>query len=175
VPLDAGQPCGVVPQLLGSFRQRGHKFLQTDRDKQYRIETAAEYDGKLPTIENILEGMPKKQLPLAKLMFDFISRQQNIKVENNGQLIVNGPTIKNSNITDLIHDLSRDRKTHPAPPVINPFLRHYDKQIYLWNILVIKIDYIIFNKNPNHQLLDNCLKTQINSLPLLQLQCDHHL
>jgi len=110
---DVNTPIDVKIIKYNQILQR-YKFLQTDRDKPYRIETE-ENSEKISVMENIIDGMTKKQLPLAKSLTDFISKQQNIHIADNGELTIDGTRIKNSNIIDIIHDLARDRKTHPAP------------------------------------------------------------
>jgi len=92
-----------------------YNFLQTERNKPYKVEIEESHPILMKTFDHILEGIPKKQLHIAKSLLDFISKQQNIQVESNGELTINGMKINNSNIVDLIHDLVRDRKTHPAP------------------------------------------------------------
>lgn len=90
-----------------------YKFLQTERNKPYSIEIE-EHNPKLD-FEVILRGIPEKKIPIAKLLTDFISKQDNIHIEDTGEITVDGQRIRNSNIIDLVHDLVRDRKTHTGP------------------------------------------------------------
>jgi len=100
-----------------------YKFLQNERDKPYRLEIEDPSTIYSTITENVFDGIPKRQFPLAKLLTDFISKQQNIKIETNGELNIDGTIIKNSKIIDLVHDLSRNRKTHPAIVGIKPFAK----------------------------------------------------
>jgi len=138
---DANTPIDVKMIKYNQILQR-YKFLQTDRDKPYRIETE-ENSEKLATMGNILDGIPKKHLPLAKSLTDFISKQQNIHIEDNGELTIDGTRIKNSNIIDIIHDLARDRKTHPAPVGI----KHLTKALREANV---PLEYIGNKNRWNH-------------------------
>ena len=62
--------------------------------------------------ETVLNGIPKKNIKSAHALWNFIKRNGKIKIAENGEVVVNGRKIYGSNIIDLVHDLSRDRKTN---------------------------------------------------------------
>jgi hypothetical protein len=112
IPLDA--KLLKYNQVLQRF-----KFLQTERNKPYSIEIEERGSQKLD-FDKILKGIPEKKIPAAKLLTDFISKLDNIHIESNGEISINGHRISNSNIIDLVHDLVRDRKTNMPPLGIEP-------------------------------------------------------
>lgn len=105
-------PMDVKVLKYNQILQR-YKFLQTERNKPYKIDI--EEISHNTALNSIMKGMPETKIPLAKLLTDFIMKQGNIQVEENGEISVNGSRIYNSNIIDLVHDLIRDRKNNPPP------------------------------------------------------------
>jgi hypothetical protein len=99
----------MYSQLLQRFRS-----LQNSRNKPIEIEVKSD---KLVSIEDsdILEGVPEKKIHQARLLLDFIHKQHNIEIEENGELTINGNREYGSNIIDLIHDFVRERKTNLVP------------------------------------------------------------
>jgi hypothetical protein len=89
-----------------------HRMLLQDRNKPYEIPII----DRTPTVNSvneseILNNIPKKRLTVAKSLIEFISKQPNICIKDNNEIEINGKLIKNSNIVDIIHDFSRDRKS----------------------------------------------------------------
>lgn len=118
--LEAGDlPVDVKLSQYNQVLQR-HRSLLSSRNQPYKI-TVEEKDDTLKDVD-VLSGIPETKLPTAKLLLDFIHKQRNITISDNGEVIINGNHIKGSNIVDLIHDLSRDRKTRPPPIGANPLL-----------------------------------------------------
>lgn len=113
------EPADVKLAKYNQVLQR-HRTLMTSRNKPYEIEIH-END---PTIKesDVLGGIPDTKRPAAKLLLDFVNKQRGIEIANNGEVTINGNHIRNSNIVDLIHDLSRDRRTHTAPVGMNVLL-----------------------------------------------------
>lgn len=95
--------------------------LKADRDKPYSLEiTSAEPSTALD--ETVLKGLPPTKIEMGRMLLDFIDKQDNIIVEKNKEVTINGTRIPNSNIIDLVHDLVRDRKTHLPAIGSNRFL-----------------------------------------------------
>jgi hypothetical protein len=106
-------PTDVKVKQYNQVLQR-YMFLKNERNKPIELEIAGYASG--PTIhEQVLKGLPDSKQNLGRLLLDFITRQSNIAIENNGELSINGSQIPNSNIIDLVHDLVRDRKNRPPP------------------------------------------------------------
>jgi hypothetical protein len=130
-------PSDVKIRQYNQTLQR-YMSLKAGRDKPYSLEiTETEPSNNLD--ETILKGLPPTKLELGKTLLDFINKQDNIIVEKNKEVTINGTRIPNSNIIDLVHDLVRDRKTH-LPAIGN------DKLIHALRLANIPLEYI-GNKN----------------------------
>lgn len=140
-------PMDVKVRKYNQILQR-YKFLQNDRNKPYTFQIEEQVTN--IDFERILKGIPETKIPLAKLLTDFLLKQENIHVEENGEITVNGTRIQNSNIIDIVHDLVRDRKTN-LPPVGVEALAKVLKQAN------IPLEYI-GNKN-RHTLFQQTLQT----------------
>lgn len=95
--------------------------LKTDRDKPYSLEITNTEPPKTLD-ETILKGLPPTKIEMGRMLLDFINKQDNIIVEKNKEVTINGTRIPHSNIIDLVHDLVRDRKTHLPAIGSNKFL-----------------------------------------------------
>ena len=65
--------------------------------------------------EVILEGIPQRNVKAARLLLSYVKRNPDLAWTKNGEMIVNGDRMPNTNIVDLIHDFSRYRKSVPPP------------------------------------------------------------
>ena len=102
-------PSDVKIRQYNQTLQR-YMSLKTDRNKPYSLQIIETEPSALD--ETILKGLPSTKIEMGKILLDFISKQDNIYVEKNKEVTLNGTRIPNSNIIDLVHDLIRDRKTH---------------------------------------------------------------
>lgn len=99
-----------------------YKTLQTKRNNPYEIGIDSYTDTQI-NLDSILKGIPESKIPQARLLTDFITNQNGIHIEDNGEIIINGTKINNSNIVDIIHDLIRDRKTHLPPKGVEDLVK----------------------------------------------------
>ena len=65
--------------------------------------------------QTILEKIPITKRPAAQKLIQHIEQQENLGVGIDNRLYIDGVPIPNSNILDIIDNLSRDRKTVTAP------------------------------------------------------------
>jgi hypothetical protein len=75
---------------------------------------AIEFQEEIPSLftdEQILEGIPEKQLKHAKLLLENVKNSPHINSTPSGEIILDGNIIHGSNIVDLIHDFSRESKS----------------------------------------------------------------
>lgn len=119
--------------------------LKADRDKPYSLEIT-NIEPSITLDETVLRGLPPTKLQMGKTLLDFINKQDNIIVEKNKEVTINGTRIPHSNIIDLVHDLVRDRKTHL--PAIGS-----DRFIDALRIANIPLEYI-GNKNRLNQVAE---------------------
>jgi len=110
---DRNIPADVKWAQYNQILQR-HNYMRKDRDKPIEIPFYEKTKKTIDT-EQIFSTIPKTRIPLAKSLLDFIQKQPNIEVAENGEVVIDGDRIRNSNITDIMHDLTRDRKN--AAPV----------------------------------------------------------
>lgn len=96
--------------LFNRFRK-----LTSQRNEPYKLQILEPVEQDISDKE-ILEGIPDTKLSNANLLLKFIQKTPNIQITENGEIIVDGNKIYGSNIIDLVHDLSRQRKTH-APAI----------------------------------------------------------
>jgi len=68
--------------------------------------------------EKLISGIPKNKRQKAKSLIDFINDHSILGANEKGELIINGKTIKNSHIVDVVQDFVRDRNKQGAvlPP-----------------------------------------------------------
>jgi hypothetical protein len=71
----------------------------------------------------IIDGIPVTKKEIGRLLLNFIRKQDNIVIEPNGEVSINGNRIPESNIVDLVHDIVRDRKTFKPPAGSSSFLK----------------------------------------------------
>ncbi len=70
--------------------------------------------------EQIIRNMPAQKQRSAKILLDFMGTIPELEVSNQNEIIINGNTVRHSNIHDLVSDLTRDKKG--APPRGHPEL-----------------------------------------------------
>jgi hypothetical protein len=99
-----------------------YSSLQDFKRQPYKLDVIDPDDCKI-TDEEILHGIPDKNKKTAKALLNFVKKGSNILIEKNGEITVNGNRVKGSNIVDLIHDLSRDRKTSKIPKGFQELIR----------------------------------------------------
>lgn len=95
----------------------------------------------------ILESVPKTFRSKAKLLLQKLKRENNIKWDDQGVVFINQKRINNSNITDLLNDIVRPRKTadpngwqefaHALKETNTPFelIGNLKRQHYIKNLL----------------------------------------
>lgn len=96
-------------QTLQRYNNMMHK-----KQKPYELLVNEESDSMFSD-ELILDGIPQKQVQNATLLLQHVHTNPNVKINDAGEVIIDGNTIHGSNIVDLIHDFSRESKVrHPA-------------------------------------------------------------
>ncbi len=73
-------------------------------------------------LSTLIPGLPKTNRPAAKLLIGHIASTEALDWNENGEVIVNGERVLNSNITDLISAVSRQRK-NPQIVGLDVFVR----------------------------------------------------
>jgi hypothetical protein len=91
-------------QVLQRFKR-----IKQERDKPFKLEIQ---EPKIMTDEDILSGMPVKNLKQAASLLSFVKKNPHIQWTDDNELIVDGMTFPGTHIVDLIHDFSRERVTH---------------------------------------------------------------
>jgi hypothetical protein len=87
-----------------------HAALMKHKHKPYQIEIQEEIPS-IYTKERILEDIPPKIVKTAEIFLQYLQSNPNIEISDQGELILYGHAIKGSNIIDIVHDFSRQRKT----------------------------------------------------------------
>lgn len=102
-----------VDVKLRQYNQILHRYnmLANAKHEPYKLDVV-EVDNHSISDEEILSGIPKKNEKAAQALWRFVKRINKIQIADNGEVILNGRRITGSNIVDLMHDFSRDRKTH---------------------------------------------------------------
>jgi len=100
-------------QKLAEYSQLLHRYMKTNekRNEPVKIEVQEPEKVQLDDTE-LLEGIPIRSMKTAKNLLNSIKRQTNIEWTDTGELVVDGMKIDGSNIIDLLHDFSRERKPH---------------------------------------------------------------
>lgn len=98
---------------LIKYNQVLRKFSKFHVQRQEPHEISFVVEDDVISNEEILKNMPGTRITTAKSLLSHIRSNPNIKIESNGEIIVDGQKIFGSNIVDLVHDFSRDLKAHP--------------------------------------------------------------
>ena len=70
----------------------------------------------------IVNSVPQTLQLKAKSLLDHIKDSKNMQWDRDGRLVINGTTLSNTNMLDLIHGVTRQRKTQPTPTGAGEFL-----------------------------------------------------
>ena len=82
------------------------------------------------TDKQIIDSVPKTMQNLAKLLIQKLKDHSDvISWNDNGQLVLDGSTMPNSNIVDLVNDVMRKRKCF-NPGHSSTFAKHSQKLMY---------------------------------------------
>ena len=91
----AAQPGAAAARSAAAARTPGAKRVPTDA---------------------LLRDLPKQKKKNAKLLMEGLERMPELSLSDKNEIRINGDTIENSNIYDLVSDLTRDRKHNVPPP-----------------------------------------------------------
>ena len=61
--------------------------------------------------QQIIRNMPNQKQRSARILLDFLGNIPELGISNNNEIIIDGNTVKNSNIHDLVSDLTRDTRS----------------------------------------------------------------
>ena len=117
------------------------------------------------TDKQIIDSVPKMMQNYAKLLIQKLKDHSDVISRNdNGQLVLDGSTIPNSNIVDLVNDVMRKRKNVIIQNIQAHLPKHSQKLMYQRIRTPIEsipyvgtVDYKIL-KHPAHQLFQSQLK-----------------
>jgi len=73
-------------------------------------------------VDGVLSTIPKKNRAAAKLLINHLNGADGLTWTHSGELIVNGERILDTNIVDLVKDLSHHRPYMELPPGMMPFV-----------------------------------------------------
>ena len=78
----------------------------------------------LPSLpaQQIIRNMPNQKQRSAKILLDFLATLPELAISDNNEIIIDGNSVKNSNIHDLVADLTRDKLGDP-PRGFNEFFK----------------------------------------------------
>jgi hypothetical protein len=111
--------------IYNQVLQRYNKMLQK-KQAPYTLDIVEE----TPSVykdSTILKGIPEKQQRYANLLLTHVNQNPNIKTNSKGEMIIYGNLIHGSNITDLIHDFSRESRTRPLAIGAEMFAKVLDR------------------------------------------------
>jgi hypothetical protein len=110
---------------MRNYNQLLQKYMtmKNIRNQPIKLEVDDGESSMLVSENEVLDGIPATKKEIARLLFNFIRKQDNITIARNGEVTINGKRIPESNIVDLVHDTIRDRKTFKAPTGSSPFLK----------------------------------------------------
>ena len=75
----------------------------------------------------IVDSMPATIKHKARNLLDHIRTSKNLQWDRDGRIVIDDVTVPGSNVVDLVHGLTRMRKTHSAPEGSSQFLEALDK------------------------------------------------
>jgi hypothetical protein len=101
-----------MDQKLRQYNQTLSRYssLENTKNQPYKLDIIESRNNAISD-EEVLNGIPKRNEKLAKALWRFVKKNNRIIIEDDGEVTVDGTTVRGSNIIDLIHDLSRERKT----------------------------------------------------------------
>jgi hypothetical protein len=100
-------------QKLAEYNQILHRYLKTTEKRKQPIQIEIQEPQK-PAFDDseVLEGLPLRNMKSAKNLLTAIKKNTRLSWSDSGELVVDGMPIDGSNIIDLIHDFSRERRPH---------------------------------------------------------------
>lgn len=101
-------------QKLAAYNQLLHRYLKANEKRNSPFEIKVQEPENKPDVydDEILDGIPIRNKKNAKLLINSIKKNPEISWSDTGELIAGGLKIDGSNIIDLIHDFSRERRPH---------------------------------------------------------------
>ena len=104
---------------MKQYSQLMHKY-QTMKDQELNKPMTVDIQSKGSSMlsipdDDIVGGVPKNYQNKAKLLISHIKRTPNIEADEQGQIVINGKKIENSNIADLIFDYTKPPKRNQIP------------------------------------------------------------
>lgn len=104
-------PTDVKLAKYNNILQKFNKMIQK-KQQPYEIVIEGEKESSY-TDEAILEGIPHDHVYRAKSLLKHVHNNPNIKINDTGEVILDGRIIRGSNIKDIIHDFSRQSRSRP--------------------------------------------------------------
>ena len=98
------------------YNQMMHQY-NTMRDQEINKPLSIDVKSSQLPDDDLIMGMPRNYRNKARLLLNHVKRAPNIGIDQNGQVIINGKNIPESNITDLIFDYAKPRKQGHAPAI----------------------------------------------------------
>lgn len=117
--IHSNQPTDIKLKLYQQALQR-YLFFKEQQREPYKIEVKSEAApssvGKPNILRSLMDIIPKKVLPKAKLLLKHIEdNPEAVGWNERNELLVNGQRVLNSNIIDLINDFSLARAKSEPP------------------------------------------------------------
>ena len=109
---------------LRQYNQILHKYGKLDNMKKqpYELDIIEPTNNTIRD-SDVLQGIPIKNEKAAHALWDFVKRNDRIQIADKGEVILDGRKMLHTNIIDMIHDLSRDRKTQKPANGIEEFVK----------------------------------------------------
>ena len=92
-----------------------YQVSQHERDKPKIKEQLPVVESKRFPKEQLLADVPRQKQRNARLLVEFIENIPELSLTDKNEIRINNETIPNSNIIDLMADLTRDRREGPPP------------------------------------------------------------
>ena len=103
---------------------RRYHQLTDIRDETPVKQTITVEEEEVPAIphQQIIRNMPAQKQRSAKILLDFLETMPELSVNDRNEISIHGKLVKNSNIHDLVSDLTRDTRGRP-PKGLNELTR----------------------------------------------------
>lgn len=115
-------------QIFGRYQQLRNEYFQPAKTYLPTMETDMQTGPDLPTEKfpvderRLLESLPKTVRRKGKILMDHMKdHSQSFNWLDSGEMVVDGKPIPGSNITDLVHHVTRNRPTAQPPAGMEEF------------------------------------------------------